>query len=1185
MAASGSPGKKSKLAAFLRGADAAAASPPTRTQAPLSVAPLAPAGADAGRQVAARGRRRRGPPGSGARRHRGGRMSSMDVLLRDPANAEALGELGITVPAPPPGAAHAASAAANSNTTTTTTPGVLPLPVNLESKPALSARAQAAAATRRRNRANRGHGSRMSSMDVVLRDPANAKALGELGIKVPKPEPTPAVTAFTTDVAPLPQPVAAPATGRRGKRRARRGHGARMSSMDQLLNDPSNAAAFKDMGIKVPDDQQQQVPVPLPLSSATDVSAKQKPRRKSRLNDFLKSSSSDGSSSGSSSAAAKSTSKLSSFLATHSSSSSSSSSSSLSSSSSSPATSSSSPRGNSLKPQRRPSWRLRGKQATASLRSLQRHLGQDSPGHRRGSGGSSNGGSSVGSRAGFGAGAAAMLLNDDAAFDMALAPHLVKQKCLKQEKLAAHEVEALVSRATTILRAEPNVLELDAPVTVCGDIHGQFFDLCHLFEVGGAISDGKRYLFLGDYVDRGMFSCEVMLYLLALKVRYPDRIWLLRGNHECRTVSSYFGFRDECDAKYGLAVYNQFMGSFEALPLAAILSTFYGRFLCLHGGISRDIASVADIERLDRFVEPPMSGPLCDVLWADPMKDAAALNVVTSGSEHSDAGGSDLSGADGEGGGDAGAEGGNVGASAFSATEKTEAKKYLVELFEGDFTENTQRQCSYFYGFRALKRFLRKNDILCIIRAHEVQMDGYYRHFDPVLLSESLDTLGVAAAAAAAAPVGEGKEGGPSESTDSDGEPDEPEGKINYAKPKKNKKKKKKKKKKKSKKHGKKSSSPDEVLAAQRRGSVEPLRQKEFPPVITVFSAPDYCQKYGNIGAVLHIGSTVEEFEPLTFSAVENQPEPLHTGESETTLAQKRIESVVPFMPTNFRGMLTACYELLDWIEETGGRGLEGCVEQDEQEVAEEEEAGNKADSTPNGANTSSTSGSKSSMNGGGGGGGGGGGSGRINLAAEQKKAPPPAPAAANRGATKKKTKKKKKDPPPAPAAALRRAAGTGEAKTELMPLPLTPPKKTPPPAPAAAVRSAEKQKQLYKKAAGQDAINEMHPEQVKARFSEAMSFFKQQDSLGAPPDTPSPRAGHAKQTWQTAADTANVHRGAEDAAASTGKPPRHRRKRSHQRTRSLQMSADELVKGVTKLMKHQRRRSSSSLSLSGESL
>ena len=121
----------------------------------------------------------------------------------------------------------------------------------------------------------------------------------------------------------------------------------------------------------------------------------------------------------------------------------------------------------------------------------------------------------------------------------------------------------IIKRAEGILKKEKNLLELQPPVIIVGDIHGQFFDLLNLIKLGGEPGSKNKsgqkvcYLFLGDYVDRGDFSCEVILYLLALKGEFPDSVFLLRGNHECRTVSSDFGFKEECEVKYGLTVFNR----------------------------------------------------------------------------------------------------------------------------------------------------------------------------------------------------------------------------------------------------------------------------------------------------------------------------------------------------------------------------------------------------------------------------------------------------------------------------------------------------------------------------------------------------------------------------------------------------------------------------------------------------
>jgi len=112
------------------------------------------------------------------------------------------------------------------------------------------------------------------------------------------------------------------------------------------------------------------------------------------------------------------------------------------------------------------------------------------------------------------------------------------------EYLKETEVKALCMRAREILVDESNVQRVYAPVTVCGDIHGQFYDLLELFKVGGGCPD-RNYLFLGDFVDRGYYSVETFLLLLALKVRYPDRITLIRGNHESRQITQVYGFYDE----------------------------------------------------------------------------------------------------------------------------------------------------------------------------------------------------------------------------------------------------------------------------------------------------------------------------------------------------------------------------------------------------------------------------------------------------------------------------------------------------------------------------------------------------------------------------------------------------------------------------------------------------------------
>ncbi|KAL4952533.1 Metallo-dependent phosphatase-like protein [Aspergillus filifer] len=243
----------------------------------------------------------------------------------------------------------------------------------------------------------------------------------------------------------------------------------------------------------------------------------------------------------------------------------------------------------------------------------------------------------------------------------------LKQHFYREGRLTEDQALWIIHTGTEVLKAEPNLLEMDAPITVCGDVHGQYYDLMKLFEVGGDPSE-TRYLFLGDYVDRGYFSIECVLYLWALKIWYPNTLWLLRGNHECRHLTDYFTFKLECKHKYSERIYEACIESFCALPLAAVMNK---QFLCIHGGLSPELHTLEDIKSIDRFREPPTHGLMCDILWADPLEDFGQ--------------------------------------------EKT-----------GDyFIHNSVRGCSYFFSYPAACAFLEKNNLLSVIRAHEAQDAGY----------------------------------------------------------------------------------------------------------------------------------------------------------------------------------------------------------------------------------------------------------------------------------------------------------------------------------------------------------------------------------------------------------------------------------------------------------------------------
>ncbi|XP_047324340.1 serine/threonine-protein phosphatase PP1-like isoform X2 [Impatiens glandulifera] len=166
----------------------------------------------------------------------------------------------------------------------------------------------------------------------------------------------------------------------------------------------------------------------------------------------------------------------------------------------------------------------------------------------------------------------------------------------KQVQLSESEVKQLCQASKDIFSQQSNLLELEAPIKICGDIHGQYSDLLRLFEYGG-FPPQSNYLFLGDYVDRGKQSIETICLLLAFKIKYPLNFFLLRGNHECASINRIYGFYDE---------------------FAALIDE---KILCMHGGLSPDLHNLDQIRNLQRPTDVPDAGLLCDLLWSDPSRD------------------------------------------------------------------------------------------------------------------------------------------------------------------------------------------------------------------------------------------------------------------------------------------------------------------------------------------------------------------------------------------------------------------------------------------------------------------------------------------------------------------------------------------------------------------------------------
>ena len=246
---------------------------------------------------------------------------------------------------------------------------------------------------------------------------------------------------------------------------------------------------------------------------------------------------------------------------------------------------------------------------------------------------------------------------------------LVKNYLYEGGKVSKEAVLEIIRRAKPALSQEPNLLRVNGKVVIVGDIHGQFYDLISMLKKVNSSGGNNKILFLGDYVDRGNYGPEVALYLFVLKLRYPNDIFLMRGNHESRDMAESFNFRDQVLALYDQQTYEEYMECFDMLPVSAVVN---GRYLAMHGGISHRLTSLNVINQIERRIEPEDDSLLADLLWADPVKDKRA-----------------------------------------STTE---------------FAENPERGISCYFGNKPVKRLLNQERLKSIVRAHQMKDAGYKFH-------------------------------------------------------------------------------------------------------------------------------------------------------------------------------------------------------------------------------------------------------------------------------------------------------------------------------------------------------------------------------------------------------------------------------------------------------------------------
>ncbi|KAI4095847.1 MAG: hypothetical protein LQ344_001401 [Seirophora lacunosa] len=320
-------------------------------------------------------------------------------------------------------------------------------------------------------------------------------------------------------------------------------------------------------------------------------------------------------------------------------------------------------------------------------------------------------------------------------------------------------VRDLCHKARELLIEEGNVVQVDAPVTICGDIHGQFHDLMELFRVGGDVPD-TNYLFMGDFVDRGFYSLESFLLLLCLKVRYPDRITLIRGNHESRQITTVYGFYDECIRKYGSAnVWRYCCEVFDYLALGAIV---LGTSAQLEPAYM-DPEAQANLPVTDEEIEIEIMNARNEVTSRFPRYRRRPIeneNMASSPSRSPNAHtpsktGPAGTGASADSGGSLSNSGGAVlcvhgGLSPLVETvdkirlldrkQEVPHEGAMCDLLWSDPDEIdgwglSPRGAGFLFGADIVKRFNHMNDLSLIARAHQLVMEGFKEMFDSSIVT------------------------------------------------------------------------------------------------------------------------------------------------------------------------------------------------------------------------------------------------------------------------------------------------------------------------------------------------------------------------------------------------------------------------------------------------------------------